>query len=78
MRLVYEKTGKEVQAGDLVRIDDEEYEVVRIMLPHKPSSTGRVEVRAVIRLPGDDEFSRLYYPGVIGAYWIEREDQTNG
>lgn len=71
MRLVYEKTGTEVKVGDVVTLrDGDEVKVTSIQPPHKPSSTGRVTVQIA---PSDTEMS--YFPAVIGAHWIEREDQ---
>jgi hypothetical protein len=42
--------------------------VEHIIKPHKPASTGRVG----LRYPNGD-FGE-YFPNVIGAEWIERED----
>ena len=71
MKLVYEDSGKEVMVGDKsVTFRDDAVEVMYITKPHKPSSTGRVGVRFANELHTVE-----YYPGVIGATWIEREDQ---
>ena len=79
MKLIYSDTRREVKTGDRTTIHyadgDREVEVVQIQVPHKPSSTGRVIVCA----PGKASDWRgwiSYFPGVIGAEWIEREDQT--
>ncbi|RLD03103.1 MAG: hypothetical protein DRI65_13580 [Chloroflexota bacterium] len=70
MKLVYDKTGEEVKVGDMVKLrDGEEVEVTLIEKPHKPSSTGRVYVKAIFDLQ-----QRGYFPSVIGTTWIERED----
>jgi uncharacterized Zn finger protein len=73
MKLIYEETGKEVKIGDVVIIDRKRHEVTGIQKPHKPSSTGRVYVEAKSKkLWG----AMSYFPSVIGAKWIEREDQN--
>lgn len=70
MRLVYSQTGKEVQLGDAVTTSRGDKAIVRdIVKPHKPASTGRVEIEI-------DGGNALFYPSVIGAEWIEREDQA--
>jgi len=71
MRLVYEDSGTEVQVGDKRETGrGEVVEVTYFREPHKPSSSGKVSV-VEEGLTG----SREYYVGVIGAKWIEREDQ---
>lgn len=71
MRLVYEGTGKEVEVGDEVTArDGEVMEVTYFREPHKPSSSGKVSVKK----PGTS-WSAEYFVSVIGAKWIEREDQ---
>jgi len=69
MKLVYREDQQEVQVGDTVRIRDNWYDVSLIIKPHKPSSTGRVEVTNRV-----DGHKFLYFPTVIDAYWIEGED----
>jgi hypothetical protein len=71
MRLVYTKSGAEVRVGDTVHINDEPHVVWMFSEPHKPSSSGKVFVRSM----DDMRFGSEYYVGVIGAEWIEREDQ---
>lgn len=72
MKLIYEQTGKEVAVGDVVTLKNKgDYTVTIIQKPHKPSSTGRVYIRPVDGEGADRE----YFPSVIGAKWIEREDQ---
>jgi hypothetical protein len=70
MRLVYTSTQQPVQIGDIVTIDDEEVVVNDIRRPHKPASTGRVYVRYA-----GARYDAEFFPSVIGAEWIEREDQ---
>lgn len=74
MRLVYEQLDVdgdpiEVSLGDRVVIDGEQVEVVDFEKPHKPTASGKV------RIMHDDGEYDTYYVGVIGAEWIEREDQ---
>lgn len=72
MKLVYRDSKMPVYVGDRVVLSrGEEVEVMRITEPHKPSSTGRVTVKSM----GDDDWTMDYYPSVIGAEWIDREDQ---
>jgi len=73
MKLVYDATGVEVKIGDVVMIGNDPHIVTYFAKPHKPSSSGKVCIRWV-----DDTRNMLgneYYVGVIGATWIEREDQ---
>ena len=72
MKLVYEKSGKEVAVGDTVYLDSGAYTVSYFDKPHKPASSGKVSVR---RIGSEKGFSHEYYVGVIGAVWIEREDR---
>lgn len=72
MRLVYEKTGIEVKIGDKVKLSrGENVTVTRIVRPHKPESTGRVAVRY------KSGHKQEYFPVVVSAHWIEREDQED-
>ena len=71
MRLIYSKTEQEVKTGDVVHINDVPHYVQFFSKPHKPSSSGHVVVREM----DDTRFGAQYYVGVIGAEWIEREDQ---
>ena len=72
MRLVYEESGDApVQVGDVVKVDGTPYFVYSITEPHKPSSTGRVICKAMTDRPWLCE----WFPSVIGARWIERDDQ---
>lgn len=75
MKLVYDRNGVEVQIGDVVTLrDGETVTVTYITKPHKPSSTGRVGVQE-LRLEGGEDWTMSYFPNVIGATWIEREDR---
>lgn len=65
MRLIYNDSQTEVRVGDPVHLrDGDKHTITRIVEPHKPSSTGRVEV----------DGGREFFPGVIDAHWVERED----
>ena len=71
MKLVYEGGTTEVELGDPVLVGQRESGVVeRIDKPWKPSSTGRVG----IRMDGSGHY-REFFPNVIKARWIDREDQ---
>ena len=71
MRLVYTKTGIEVKLGDVVQLDGVDHLVTYFTEPHKPSSSGKV----CIRWGEQTGLGHEYYVNVIGAKWIEREDQ---
>lgn len=75
MRLVYEATGEEVKVGDKVTTaGGEEVTVAHFAKPHKSSSSGKVTVE--YKAESDSRFAfREFYVSVIGAKWIEREDQ---
>jgi hypothetical protein len=75
MRLVFKRSGREVKIGDKIDIAGggdpaEIVEVTYFRPPHKPSSSGKVSVKDV-HSGQESEF----YVSVIGAEWIEREDQ---
>ena len=71
MKLVYDKTNDEVKTGDLCTLrDGEKASVVRIEKPRHGGSTGRVFVKS-----NDSDWSQGFFPTVIGATWIEREDR---
>lgn len=74
MKLIYEDSGKEVSKGDKVGMHNHDglVEVTDIVKPHHGGSTGRVYVQ-----PAGASRSTGYYPSVIGAKWIEREDQED-
>lgn len=72
MRLVYNDYGKEVKVGDEVTLrDGVKARVTHFAKPHKPASSGKVNVETIIEPTQTAE----YYVGVIGAKWIEREDR---
>lgn len=75
MKLVYDLDGTEVCVGDEVQVDKTTRVVVEaIVKPHKPSSTGRVRVRMLE--PESEKGAKLeWFPSVIRAKWIDREDQ---
>jgi hypothetical protein len=74
MRLVYNDYGNEVKIGDVVTLRDGEKATVEFFRePHKPASSGKVNV--TVR-HGDHENTAEYFVGVIGAKWIEREDRA--
>jgi len=76
MKLIYTETGTEVRVGDVVRLRDGEKVVVEFFRqPHKPSSSGKVCVKDIPKAFDRTRHSE-YYVGVIGAEWIEREDQA--
>lgn len=70
MKLVYESSGVEVKTGDVVHVKGTPHYVMTITEPHKPSSTGRVLCKAMVERGWVCE----WFPGVIGAKWIDRED----
>lgn len=71
MRLVYKETQQEVKVGDVfINKDGDALKVTYFKEPHKSSSGGKVSVE-INGGPGEME----YYVSVIGAKWIEREDQ---
>lgn len=75
MRLVYTegaRIGEEVKIGDPVSLrSGEKGRVESIMKPHSPTSTGRVFIDF-------GKFCTGYFPSVVGAMWIEREDHGEG
>lgn len=70
MKLVYESNQKEVRVGDVVHVDGDAWVVNGITEPHKPSSTGRVWCTSMC----ERKYFSEWFPNVIGAVWIERED----
>ena len=74
MRLIYEGTEKAVLVGDKVTLRDGVKAVITYLeKPRHGGSTGRVYVD-VIRDDGTSS-NRGFFPSVVGAEWIEREDQ---
>ena len=70
MKLIYKKTGKEVELGDVVNLSEgDKAEVVYLRPPHKPGSSGKVSVKYV-----DKDWSQEFYVSVIGAEWIDWEE----
>lgn len=81
MRLVYKshpdssRVGTELRKGDrTVDFRGNRVEVDSWIEPHNPASTGRVAIYNVTRDGGLESGPCLFYPDVIGAEWIERED----
>lgn len=71
MKLVHAITGAEVKVGQRVHMrDGEVVKITGIEKPRSPASTGRVYVENLV---GGQ--SRSYFPSVVCAKWIEREDQ---
>lgn len=77
MKLVYDHNQAPVSVGDMVCLSNGEdvFVVQYITEPHKPSSTGRVGVKHILD-DGTLSLSTEYFPSVIGAHWIDREDQA--
>lgn len=69
MRLVYQQSRRAVKIGDRIELNNGPVTVDYFVKPHKPASEGRVSVKT--------EQGGLceYYVSIIGARWIEREDQ---
>ena len=69
MKLVYSINNDPVQLGDLVTLSDgTEVKIHYFRKPHKPESSGKVTVQ-------EHGTTREYFVSVIGAKWIDREDQ---
>lgn len=77
MKLVYKANGTEVKVGDSLNGLEgfAGYVIDSIEKPKSPASTGRVYVRH----PNNTKagFGQGYYPSVIQAEWIEREDRED-
>lgn len=71
MRLIYTKTGGPVQLGDVVQLDGEMHTIVSFRPPHKPSSSGKITLKAQ-----GAQYESEYFVGIIGAKWVDREDQA--
>ena len=76
MKLVYEASGEEVAKGDIVTVRGKEYVVDAIEKPRHAGSTGRVYIKGTNTESASIAGSFGYYPSVIKARWIEREDQA--
>ena len=75
MELVYESSGESVQIGDLAQTGKGEVVVIQgIEKPRHSASTGRIYVTPK-GVKYDGLNSRSYFPSVIGAEWINREDR---
>lgn len=73
MKLIFEATGKEVHIGDrAITSRGRTCTVTAIQRPRNPASTGLVYLAPNMIAASR---SQGYYPSVIGAVWIEREDQ---
>jgi hypothetical protein len=81
MRLVYKQkySGQyvPVQIGDDVVLGERHCRVTGIEPPHHSGSTGRVYV-APDGVTPDANNTSSYFPSVIDAEWIEREDRDEG
>lgn len=70
MRLVYEKSGLEVQVGHkVVGPHGEVFTVEYFREPHSPASSGKITIKDF------QDHTHEFYVGIIGAKWIEREDR---
>lgn len=68
MKLVYDKTNKEVKIGDITEtFRGEKCKVISFTEPLKSSSTGRVYVEF------DNNTRREFFPSVIGTKFVEEE-----
>jgi hypothetical protein len=68
-KLIDEKTGRDLNVGDLrLTSRGEEVRITSFAPPHKPESSGKVNVKFI----GDDVPGE-YYPSVIGAKYVETE-----
>lgn len=75
MKLVYDATLEQVHVGHTgTLLDGSHYRIDDIRQPTSPASTGRVFITNT-DLPEEDQTSQGYYPSVIEATWIEREDR---
>jgi hypothetical protein len=73
MKLINSETGNEVKVGDAVTtFRDEDGTVTDVEEPRKPSSTGRVYVKFTYP---NASLTKEFFPSVIGAEWVEREDR---
>lgn len=78
MKLVIKATGEEVQIGQQVTtFRGDLVQVTGWKKPHKPSSEGKIYVADVALEQPSPSDIREYYPGVVGAMWVEREDRPS-
>lgn len=74
MKLVYKaEPTREVAIGDTHIVRGQEYVITGIRKPEHGGSTGRVYLDET----GDSDAGVAWYPSVIGAEWIEREDRQD-
>lgn len=73
MRLVYSDGKTPVKVGNEVRISSEICIVTQIQKPRHSGSTGRVYTRPMDA--PENYVDDSYFPSVIEAQWIEREDR---
>lgn len=67
MKLVYERNGNEVQAGDIAHtFRGEPVIVTGWQEPRSEASTGRVYCTSM----DESKWQNAWYPSVIGAKWI--------
>jgi hypothetical protein len=71
MRLIYQSTKAEVKVGDVTHVRNQPYIITLIREPHTPASTGRVCLRSMC----ERGYYVEYYPSVVDAEWVEREDR---
>lgn len=71
MKLVYNENLEQVRVGDKgTLLDGSEYTITDIRKPHSPASTGRVFLRDA------EGLDHGFYPSVINATWVDREDRN--
>lgn len=71
MQLIHIKTNQPVKTGDVAHTFDGEAVVVTGWRePHHAGSTGRVYVKFM----NDSGWVTEFYPSVINAKWVERND----
>jgi hypothetical protein len=72
MKMIYEQTNEAVKVGDIAKtFRGETVTVTGFEQPRHSGSTGRVYVK----FEGFEE-TREFFPGVIGARWIESGDTS--
>lgn len=74
MNLIYNHNQESVEVGDIIELNDMTVKVRYFREPHKPSSSGKISVD-VLNVDGEN-VCREFYVGVLGARWINREDQV--
>jgi len=76
MTLIYTATGKPVKVGDKVVSRGERFIVTGWQEPHKPASTGRVNVKSNPRSRREPSFYQQFFPSVFEMDWIGRTDRA--